>query len=162
MGNTERKEKYDIYTKLARSNDKYGKPKLPRSKTSIQHLPPSRVPSILIFSALNWARICQRLRSPGIDSQPGGPVRQPYLTHRPARLHRLAESIPWIRFLRSLKGLQIRALICFIWSNICWWNNGAVCCERESLWLSPTMACSIKMAGSWWISAGACGRGPYG
>ncbi len=39
------------------------------------------------------------LRSPGIDSQPGGPVRQPYLTYRPARLHRLAESIPWNRFL---------------------------------------------------------------
>jgi hypothetical protein len=34
------------------------------------------------------------LRSPRIDSQPGGPVRQPYLTYRPARLHRLAESIP--------------------------------------------------------------------
>ncbi len=31
------------------------------------------------------------LRSPGIDSQPGGPVRQPCLTYRPARLHRLAE-----------------------------------------------------------------------
>ena len=29
----------------------------------------------------------------GIDSQPGGPVRQPYLTYRPARLYRLAESI---------------------------------------------------------------------
>jgi hypothetical protein len=26
------------------------------------------------------------LRSPGIDSQPGGPVQQPYLTYRPARL----------------------------------------------------------------------------
>jgi hypothetical protein len=63
--------------------------------------------------------------------QPGGPVRQPYLTHRPARLHRLAESIPWNRFLGSLKGLQVRALIYFF----CWWNNGAVCCERESLWL---------------------------
>jgi hypothetical protein len=24
------------------------------------------------------------LRSPGIDSQPGGPVRQPYLSYRPA------------------------------------------------------------------------------
>ncbi len=34
------------------------------------------------------------LRSPGIDSQPGGSVRQPYLTLRPARQHRLAESIP--------------------------------------------------------------------
>jgi hypothetical protein len=37
-------------------------------------------------------------RSPGIDSKPSGPVRQP------ARLHRLAESIPEL-----LKRLQIRA-----------------------------------------------------
>jgi hypothetical protein len=34
------------------------------------------------------------LRSPGIDSQHGGPVLQPYLTYWPARLHRLVESIP--------------------------------------------------------------------
>ena len=34
------------------------------------------------------------LRSPAIDSQPGEPVRQPYLLYRPARLHRLTESIP--------------------------------------------------------------------
>ncbi len=33
------------------------------------------------------------LGSPGIDSQPGGPLRQPYLTYRPARLHMLAELI---------------------------------------------------------------------
>jgi hypothetical protein len=33
------------------------------------------------------------LKSPGIDSQPGGPVRQPYLTSG-FRLHRLEESIP--------------------------------------------------------------------
>jgi hypothetical protein len=33
----------------------------------------------------------------GIDSQPGGPVRQPYWTYQPARLHRLAD-----RFLGSL------------------------------------------------------------
>jgi hypothetical protein len=45
------------------------------------------------------------LRSPGINSQPGGSVRQPYLTYRPAWLHRLAESIPWL-----LKRLQILAL----------------------------------------------------
>ncbi len=52
--------------------------------------------------------------SSGIDSQPGGPIRQPYLSYRPARLHRLAdkcridssESIPGIH-----KRLQIRALI---------------------------------------------------
>ncbi len=42
------------------------------------------------------------LRSPGIDSQPGRPVRQTYLTYRPARLHSLAESLPWYRFLGSL------------------------------------------------------------
>jgi hypothetical protein len=40
-------------------------------------------------------------RSLGIDSQPGGSVRQPYLTCRPAGLHRLAESIPLNRFLGS-------------------------------------------------------------
>ncbi len=34
------------------------------------------------------------LRSPGMDFQPGGPVRQPYLTYRPARLYMVAESIP--------------------------------------------------------------------
>jgi hypothetical protein len=48
------------------------------------------------------------LRSLWIDSQPGGPVRQPYLTFRPARLHRLAESIPRNRFLNVYKfGLCI-------------------------------------------------------
>jgi hypothetical protein len=45
------------------------------------------------------------LRSPGIDSQPGRPVRQPYLSYLPARLHGLAESIPGLH-----KRLQIRAL----------------------------------------------------
>ncbi len=34
------------------------------------------------------------LRSPRIDSQHVGPVRQPYLTYGPTGLHRLAESIP--------------------------------------------------------------------
>ena len=41
------------------------------------------------------ARICKRLRSPGFDS---------YLSYRPARLHRLTESIPGLR-----KCLQIRS-----------------------------------------------------
>ncbi len=72
--------------------------------------------------------------SPVIDSQPGGPVRQPYLTYWPARIHRLAESISGLlnvnkfghnssnrvvisarragnRFLGSLKSQQIRALL---------------------------------------------------
>jgi hypothetical protein len=42
------------------------------------------------------------LRSPGIDSLPGRPVRQPYLSYRLASLHRLAELIPRNRFLGSL------------------------------------------------------------
>ncbi len=42
------------------------------------------------------------LRSPEVDSHPAGPVRQPYLTYRTARIHRLVESIPWNWFLCSL------------------------------------------------------------
>jgi hypothetical protein len=42
------------------------------------------------------------LRSPKIDSQPGGTVRQPYLSFRPDRLHRLAKSNPRNRFLGSI------------------------------------------------------------
>ncbi len=43
------------------------------------------------------------LMSPGIDSQPGGLVRQPHLSYRPSMtLHRRAESIPRNRFLGSL------------------------------------------------------------
>jgi hypothetical protein len=57
---------------------------------------------------MNKARICKPLKELlGIDSQPGGPVRQPYLTYRPARLHRLAESIPWNPILNVYKyGLR--------------------------------------------------------
>jgi hypothetical protein len=59
------------------------------------------------------ARICELLRNPGIDSKESMPpayvawcpVRQAYLLCRPARLHRLAESI-----LGLLKDLQIRTL----------------------------------------------------
>ncbi len=47
------------------------------------------------------ARICKSFQELGMDSQPGGPVRQPYLTYRPARLHRPEESIPGL-----LKRLQ--------------------------------------------------------
>ncbi len=46
------------------------------------------------------------LRSPGIDSQPGRPVRQPFLSYRPARLHRMAESIPRNLFLGSINGYK--------------------------------------------------------
>ncbi len=57
------------------------------------------------------------LRSPGIDSQPGGPMRQPYLTYRPASLHRLAESIPWNPFVGSLNVSKF-GLSCSVKKNI--------------------------------------------
>ncbi len=41
-------------------------------------------------------------RRPGIDSQPAGPVRQPNVSYRPARSHRLAKLIPRNRFLGSI------------------------------------------------------------
>jgi hypothetical protein len=37
------------------------------------------------------ARICKPFKEPGINSQPGGPVREPYLLYWLARFHRLAE-----------------------------------------------------------------------
>jgi hypothetical protein len=78
----------------------------------------------LLFSSIAGARqhvffisepkFVNLLRSPGIDSEPSGLVKQPYLTYWPARLHRLSESIPWNRFFGSIpvlhKRSQIRAL----------------------------------------------------
>jgi hypothetical protein len=59
------------------------------------------------------------LRSPGIDSQPGGPVRQPYLTYRPAYM---ATKVGGIGFLESIPGLhkrlQIRAPVKVVWHQI--------------------------------------------
>jgi hypothetical protein len=49
-------------------------------------------------------------RSQGIDSQPGGPVRKVYLTYRRARLHRLAESIPWLLGINSCGSLNVYKL----------------------------------------------------
>jgi hypothetical protein len=40
---------------------------------------------------------CQKNAEPGIHSA-GGPVRQIRLLYLPAKQHKLAESIPWIRF----------------------------------------------------------------
>jgi hypothetical protein len=54
------------------------------------------------------------LRSPGIDSRPGGPVRQPLLSYRSARLHRRAESSPRNRFLSSLNVYKY-GLSCTHW-----------------------------------------------
>jgi hypothetical protein len=61
-------------------------------------------PSGFEWSKRGWSEpvFVNLLWSPGIDSQPGGPVRQPYLSYRPAMLQRLAESNPRNRFLVSL------------------------------------------------------------
>ncbi len=50
------------------------------------------------------ARISKPLGSLGTDSQPGGPVRQPYLTYRPARLHRHGRIDSFVIFIRVLRG----------------------------------------------------------
>ncbi len=54
------------------------------------------------------------LRRPEIDSQPGGPVRQPCMLYRLARQHMLAASIPRNRFLGSINLYKygLRAGIC--------------------------------------------------
>ncbi len=39
------------------------------------------------------ARICKPFKEPGIDSQPGGPVRLLYLTYWPAGLYKLVARI---------------------------------------------------------------------
>ncbi len=58
------------------------------------------VPLLLLCKNIELLVFVKLLRSPGIDFQPGGgPVRQPYLMYR---LHRLAESTPWNRFLGFL------------------------------------------------------------
>jgi hypothetical protein len=54
-------------------------------------------------SQLSWARICKHLLEPRNRFPAWGPMRQPYLTYRPARLHRLAESIPGLHNTNSLK-----------------------------------------------------------
>ena len=59
-------------------------------------------PSVIVNVLHTEPVFVNLLRSPEIDSQPGGPVLQPCLTCRPAKLHRLAESIPWNWFLGSL------------------------------------------------------------
>jgi hypothetical protein len=72
------------------------------------------------------AQICKLLRSPGIDSKesipPASVMSRASTTTLfvvlPARLHRLAESIPWNRFLGSLKVYKF-SLWCTVSMN--WW-----------------------------------------
>jgi hypothetical protein len=63
----------------------------------------------------SWARNCTHLRSPGINSMKSIPPASVELSYRPARLHRLAESILWNRLLGSLNVYKygLWAAVCF-------------------------------------------------
>jgi hypothetical protein len=89
-------------------------------------------------------------RSPEIDSQPGGPVRQPYLAYRPARLHRMAESIPRNRFLGSINVYiyGLRNLRIYAHHVVCEDGGGGTSCFpllRVSMY-SPT---TFSYSSSW-------------
>ncbi len=83
------------------------------------------------------------LRSPGIDSQLVGPERQPYLSYRPARLHRLAESVPRNRFLDSFIVYKYG-----FWSQV-WSGHGhrvrtkMIVCREGTLHSGCLNKCSI-------------------
>ncbi len=98
------------------------------------------------------ARICKPFKVPRIDSQPGGPVWQPYLLYRLARLHRLAELIPRNRFLGSLNvykyGIRLHRLAELVPGNrflgsITWrtqtnFDTGRLyCCDLAYFWNKP-------------------------
>ncbi len=80
------------------------------------------------------------LRSPGIDSQPGGPVWQPCLTYRPARLHRLTESIPRNRFLGSINvykyGLRFWN---FCFAAVNWFAGFLPAAAATLLWFNTSL-----------------------
>ncbi len=89
------------------------------------------------------------LRSPGIDSQPCGPVRQPYLTYRPARLHTGCRN----RFLGSLNvykyGLRVfshgtgKGVVRKLWKHKV--NN----CRRVTSMSSLNVCCTNRKR--WWV-----------
>ncbi len=74
------------------------------------------------------------LRSPRIDSQPGGPVQLTYLSYRPAMLHRLSESNPRNRFLVSLNvykyGLRLQVVFFYRGLRHLWKS----CRRLRNLW----------------------------
>jgi hypothetical protein len=63
------------------------------------------------------ARIFKPLKEPRNRFSAWGPVRQPYLTYRPARLHSLSETIHWNRLLVSWNVYKYG--LCFNWSPSC-------------------------------------------
>jgi len=58
-----------------------------------------------------------------IDSQPGGPVRLPYLLYRPGRLHRLLKRLQ-IRHLTEQRQLNKICTIYLLYMNVVFTFNG--------------------------------------
>ncbi len=69
------------------------------------------------------------LGRPGIDFQPGGPVRQPYFSYRPVRLHTLTKSIPRNRFLGSINVYKYG--LWTVRSLLVWWGGGGGAMRRR-------------------------------
>jgi hypothetical protein len=64
------------------------------------------LPLLIIWNGTDYrARICKPFKAPKNRFPAWRPLRQPILTYRAAKIHRLAESIPEV-----LKCLQIQAL----------------------------------------------------
>ncbi len=90
-------------------------------RTCIQYLLQGTILLIappLHFTLVHRARICKRLRSPGIDSKESIPPA--YVAWRADTSNRVV--VPACqainRFLGSLKGLQIRALYCALYRDL--------------------------------------------
>ncbi len=108
---------------------------------------------MLISSPGYRARNCKTFKEPSGNRFPnGGPVRQPYMLYRPARLHRLAESIPRNRLLGSLNvykyGFYFRYKCGLVW--FVEWRcgegscvNGTALCDGKKERLS-TLSYSIS------------------
>jgi hypothetical protein len=74
----------------------------PRIPLYISFLDDLKIKNSLPPPPPNSTRIFKRLRSPEINSKESIPPAYVGLSYRPARLHRLAEAIPWNRFLGTL------------------------------------------------------------
>ncbi len=107
---------------------------------------------IFLLSSLYRARICKRLWSPGIDSEES--ISPAYVARRAGTTKRVVVPAlqPENRFLGSIKGLQIRALIswltCLQWSPSLWCTRKSYPAEKNERTLRYTLPkyCSLLTA----------------
>jgi hypothetical protein len=99
----------------------------------------------------SWAP--QSLRIPSLA---GGPVWQPYLTYRPARLQKLAESIPWNRVLGFLNIYRFGLWELFCLSTSCRSTDVSHMVTRiitcRYLYTDRTVRTNLKINIRWLIS----------